>query len=172
MRKGKHTGPESFPFVRSGGSSSGWYWSQQEPEIMINRSYDQYSSPCVRPSCSNASAKCKSTSHYPAQPLCSNGSTRMQAERKHQFQPSCSNGQSRKQDHRVQQPVPALMFKRLAHATRNEQHPVQDSGPSCSHSPPMPQPPSNHAGRSMGSPYFPYRWWSMGPHRKWTAFRS
>jgi hypothetical protein len=66
-------------------------------------------------------------------------------------------------------PVPAIMFKRLAHAARNEQPPAHAS---CSHSPSMPQPPTNHADRFMGSPYFPYRWWSMGPHRKWTAFRS
>jgi hypothetical protein len=64
-------------------------------------------------------------------------------------------------------PVPAIMFKRLGQEASREEapvtaivftRPVEDSGPSCSHSPPMPQPPTNHAGRFMGSPYFPYRW--------------
>ena len=78
-------------------------------------------------------------------------------------------------------PVPAIMFKRLVQDASREEAPVtaivftlpvQDSGPSCSHSPSMPQPPTNHVGRFMGSTYFPYPWWSMGTHRKWTAFRS
>jgi hypothetical protein len=93
--------------------------------------------------------------------------------------PGCKQRGSASYSHRVHtarpgfrtivftQPVPALMFKRLAHAARNEQPPAHAS---CSHSPSLPQHPTNHAGRFMGSPYFPYRWWSMGPHRKWTAF--
>lgn len=64
--------------------------------------------------------------------------------------------------------VTAIVFKRRVPEPRQKKHRSRPSCsnspplPSCSNSPPLPQSTANHAGRFMGPPFSPLRWWSQG----------